>query len=442
VTASAGKKGIGVHKAKRSTFALGLTFALVALVVGVGLFQKDRITTALRPGEAIKINFDRDYRLRPFASQVKVAGIPIGVVTAVDSAVDGSAVVSVKVDSDVPAKLGSAPSAVIRATTLLGGNYYVDLVPGGLHTSFNGEISKDRTKVPVELDEVTAALPPQTLDSAKSAVEQLDKTLDVKGRTAIDQLLADAPGALEPATDVLGAARGTRPDTDLPNLVGGLESAAVALTQQQGQLDSIVQNLNTTSTVLGGHADDLARTIADLPATLDSTNAGLTRLDTTLGKLRDTADPARPVVQQLNTALQHTDPVLVKARPLVGRLKDLLIDARPLVQDLVPASQQATSVLDDVRGPVLDRLNGPVKKTVLSPYQGSGPYAGADSDKPLYQELGHMLANLDRATALTDANGATLAYEPGIGPGTVAGMPVSLEQLFSNLTKLGQHQEG
>lgn len=429
-------------KSKGSLFKLGAMFVVVALVAGLALFNKDRILTMLRPGTELSINFARDYRLQPFTTEVKVAGIPIGKVVDVREAPDGSADVTVKVDDDVPAKLRTAPSAVIRAATVLGGRYYVDLVPGGEKGTPAGEIPKDRTRVPVELDKVVDALPPNTLNSLQKTAGSLDATLDDEGRGAIDQLLADAPGTLDPAGDVLHAAQGTRPRQDLTDVVSGLESASSALTKEPGQLDSIVQNLGKVSTVLGDRASDLSHTVSGLPEALDSTNAGLSRLDGTLAKIKDVAGPARPVARELDTALQHADPVLAKARPLVNDLKNLLTDARPVVRDLVPTAQGLTTVLDDVRGPVLDRVNGPIKSTILSPYRGTGPYAGTSGDRPLYQELGYMLSNVDRASSMTDGNGASIAFEPGIGPGSIGGLPISLEQLYSNLMRLGQQQEG
>ncbi len=140
------------------------------------------------------------------------------------------------------------------------------------------------------------------------------------------------------------------------------------------------------------------------------------------------------MVRELNTVLATADPVLVKAQPVVSQLRGVLVDARPLVQDLVPAGRQATTVLDDLSGPVLDRVNGPVRQFVLAPYHGTGPYAAASSDKPVYQELAYMFTTLAHSSVLSDRNGATIALQPGVGAGTVGGLPISLEQLLVQLS--------
>jgi len=423
--------------ARRTPLRLGIVLIVATVIAGVLIFYKDRIVVALSPSSTIKVHLAENYGLAAYGSQVKIAGIEVGQITDV-AAEPGGAVVTVEVDPDAPEKLRSLPSARVRPTTLLGGNYFLDLVPGGPPGSFNGDIPKERTTVPVEMDKITRTLQPDTLRSLQADLRSLDGVLSADGRGALQDLVADAPATLRPAGPVLQAVRGTNPNTDLPNLVGGLQRTAAALTARQGQLDAIVNDLDKTSTVLGNRSADLSQTVAGMPATLDSANAGLRSLDVSLHKLGDTADRARPVARELSTALDHLDPVLAKVAPLVGKTNNLLVDARPLVDALTPTATQASAVLDDVRGPVLERLTGPVKTTVLSPYRGTGHYQNSGSDRPFYQELAYMITGMDRLAEVTDANGATIGFGIGVGPGTLSGLPISLEQLFGHLTGISQ----
>ncbi|MET8249151.1 MlaD family protein [Streptomyces sp. NPDC005202] len=428
---------------KFSPAKIGVLMAVVTLAIGAALFNKDRIATTLSAGDVLRINFPEDYKLREDVTEVKVAGVPVGRVSSVDRNGDGTAMVEVKIDDGVREKLGKSPSAEVRPVTLLGGKYYVELVPGGDKGSPDGTIPVQRTKVPVELDKVTRALQPSALDGARSSIAQLDKTLGNGGSTAIDELLADAPPALVPAGQVLTAAQGTNPRTDLTNLVHGLESTSRVLTEQDGQLDSIVRNLSSTSSVLGNRARDISGTLQTLPDALHSAKSGLSRLDTTLGKLKNTADSARPVARELNTTLKHADPVLVKAKPFVSNVRKLLVDTRPLVQDLVPASRQATEVMNGLNGPVLDRINGPITKFTLSPWNGTGNYTGSGSNKPFYKEVGFLAANMVREAVVSDRNGHVIMAHAGVGPGSVGGLPISFEQLVSQLIQMPvQKSEG
>ncbi|HEV7826668.1 MAG TPA: MlaD family protein [Mycobacteriales bacterium] len=418
---------------RTSPLTLGVIFLVGVLVAGLGLFQKNRIIATFRPGETVAADFTRDNHLRPFVSKVKVAGVPVGVVTAVGRDDGGTTEVAMKVDRGTREKLGTAPSAAIRPATFLGGNYYVELRPGGEPGRPHGTIPATRTTTPVELDRVLETLRPEARKGIRSTVRQLDGTLDADGRDAVEKLLRTAPGTLDPAGDVLAAARGTDPENDLTDLVSGLESTARVLSRRDGQLDGIVRDLRTTTASLAEHRAPVARTVADLPATLRSTRAGLTRLDGTLERVRVTATSARPAVRELDRLLARADPVLAEARPLVRDLRPLLADARPAVEQLVPAARTGTAVLGDLSGPVLDRVNGPVMRTVLSPYRGTGKYKGSGSDKPLYQEVGYMIAGLGAVSKQVDANGVALSFQPGLSPGSVGDLPISLEQLFFHL---------
>lgn len=427
------------HRAKVTPVKLGIVFVIVSLVAGVALFQKNRISTMLTPGETITIQFAEAHRLRVFVSDAKVAGVPVGTVSSVERTSEGITEVKVKVDHDVPRKLRSAPSAAIRPTTLLGGNYYVDLQPGGLPGSFGGVIPLSRSKVPVEMDKVSAALQPDARKGIRTSIRDLDDVLAGGGSDALRELSVNAPDVLDSAAGAFTGMRGTKPKTDLRDIVRGLEASSRVLSEQQDQLEGIVRNLRDTSAVLARRGGDMAITLSGMPATLDSTDTGLSRLDTTFDKLVDTADVARPVVRELGSVVSHFDPVLAEATPVIRDMRGVLAEAGPLVRDLAPASSRLGGVFDDVRGPVLKRVNGPIMKTLNSPFKGTGRYAGSGSKRPFYQELAYMATNADRAT-MTDENGAMISFLAGAGPGSVAGLPVSLEQLFRHLA--GQQEYG
>lgn len=420
------------RRAKVSPVKLGIVFVIVSVVAGVALFQKNRISTALASGETITIEFAQDYRLRRFVTDAKIAGVPVGTVSSIERKREGLTEITVKVDHDVRGKLRSTPSAAIRPTTLLGGNYYVDLVPGGVPGELEGPIPLSRTKIPVEMDKVSAALQPDARHGIRTNIRDMDEILANGGSDSLRELSRNAPEALDSAAEAFTGIQGTRPETDLRDVVRGMEATGRALSEQQHQLDGIVRNLRHTADVLGRRGTDMSVTLEGMPSTLDSTDAGLLRLDTTFAKLRDTADVARPAVRELGSVTRHFDPVLAEARPVIGDLRRVLTQARPLVRDLVPASTRLTGVFDDVRGPVLKRVNGPIMRTLNSPFEGTGRYAGSGSPNPFYQELAHMATNADRVT-MTDENGAMIGFLAGGGPGTVAGLPISLEQLFRQL---------
>ncbi len=417
-----------------TTTTVGVVFIVGLVVAAVVVFNKPAITTLLKPGDWRTIQLDANRFLFGNISQVKVAGVKAGIVQKVEPGPDGKAVVTVKMKHDAVEKLGSKPSAVVRPNTLLGGLYYISLRPGGDRTkAWTKEIPADRTRLPVELDQVAQTLQPKSLSGARTTIRQYDKALEQGGGKQLDAVLHDAPDTLGPGTNVLEALQGTRPNMDLPELVDNLEKTGGTLTKHEDQLPSIVRDLGTTSHVLADAAKPTSQAIHELPSTLDTADQGLNQLHTTLDKLKNTADPARPAVQQLSTTLDALNPVLVKALPVVKDLRGALHDARPLVKDLVPTSKRTTAVLDDLHGPVLNRINGPVAKTVLNPYHGSGPYKHSGGSTPVYQVVGHALTGFDMAGAEADKNGNAVEFHPGASPGSLNDLPVPLQHWLNNV---------
>ncbi|GAA5120143.1 MlaD family protein [Haloechinothrix salitolerans] len=415
-------------------FRIGAVVTVVLLATGIALFYKGSIGTVLRPGETVHAEFARDYWLRPNVTKVKIAGVPIGVVTGVEPVQQDKIRAALKIDPGIREKLGKAPSAAIRPTTLFGGNYYVELLPGGDEgTASSDTIPLSRTTVPVELDRVLEEFPPSTRASTQRAIRDLDETFGRKGVEAARDLVDAAPDTLAPTGRLLQAVRGTRPEVDLAKVVSGLESTARQLTRRDDQLDNILQSLRDTTSVLATERRPLANTISTAPGTLKETRSTMGALDKTLVRLEKTSKAARPTARNLAGLLKRTDPVLRNARPLVRDVRSLLQDVRPAVERLVPTVRTATGVLDDVRGPVLDRVNGPIMRTVLSPYRGTGPYEGTGADRPFYQELAYMISGFGNASKLTDRNGAAVAIEPGISLGSVGGTPLNLERLLGNV---------
>ncbi|CAM3381794.1 MlaD family protein [Nocardioides dubius] len=422
-------------KRRLSSAQIGIVMLVGTLVIGWALFNKDRISSAMMSGDEVTVHFDRQYKLRPHVSEVKVGFVPVGKVVGVEEESDSTAKVTLKVDEDVLRTLGSEPSATIRATTLLGGSYFVDLAAGGDPGSFaSREIPVARTEVAVELDKVARTLQPEALDGLTGTLDRVNATLDEDGRAAVDRLLSDADDTLVPAASVLKAARGEKPETDLTKVVQGLESTARVLNRKPGQLAAIVEDLDTTTAVLARRSPELASTVARLPGTLDQTRTALARLDSSLGLLQDTAAEARPVAQELTRTLQEVDPVLVKARPVVTDLRSVVADALPVVRNLVPSAQGLDSVVRDVKGPVIDRVNGPINTWLYDDYVGNRNYALSKSDRPMYEEIALTITNLSRASNMFDANGHIVGVQPGVGVGSLGGLPLSTEQLFKVLT--------
>lgn len=411
---------------------IGLVLLTLVLVGGTALFKKTQISTALSSGDTVQAAFERNYRLRAHVTEVKIAGVPVGLVTDVERNAD-EFLVSMKLDDGAKDRLGATPSAAVRPTTLMGGNYYIDLRPGGKDGEFTGDIPVSRTTVPVELDRVLEVLKPSVRESLPRTVGRLDASLERDGQRAVRKLTKAAPGTLEPAGEVLNALRGTRPGQDLQDLVTDLGSLAEGLSRSPEELDGAVKGLHRTSGMLADTRQQVADAVESLPGTLRNTRTGLASLSGTLDQLEKTAHDARPAARALDPLLEELEPALRELRPVVRDLRPTLVDLRPLVEDLVPTATTARRVLDDVDGDPLKRVNGPIMDTVLSPWKGTGDYEGGGNDTVFYKELGNLIAGMNNAGRMTDRNGSTIHFQPGFGIGSLSGTPISFERLLKQL---------
>lgn len=421
-----------LHRFERfSAPRVGVVAITLLMVLGVTLFQKTQIMTYLSPSDEIRVTFARDYQLRSYVTKVKVAGVPVGIVTEVEHRRDGTAVATLQLDKGVKEKLRSDPSAALRPTTLLGGNYYVELAPGG-DPGETKAIGADRTTTPVELDRVLETLKPEARASTQRTIRRLDATLDTRGQKAFRALVDDAPETLRPLGQTLSALRGERP-ADLRKLVSSLDDTARTLEENRGSLSSALDGLAEVSGTLAVSSPDVAEAVEDLPETLRSTRSGLGALDHTLGELRDVSDDALPTARRLTSTLQALDPALRELRPVVADLRPALADLRPLVDDLVPSAVAGTSVLEDLDGPTLDRVKGPIVDAVNSDWHGTGLYADGGGDTVFYKELGDLIGGMNNASRMTDRNGSTIHFQPGFGVGSLSNTPISFEQLLMRL---------
>lgn len=421
-----------LHRFERfSAPRVGVVAITLLVLVGVLLFQKTQITTFLSPGDEMRVAFARDYQLRSHVTRVKVAGVPVGIVTDVEHKPDGTAVATLHLEKGVKEKLRTDPGAALRPTTLLGGNYYVELSPGG-DPGATEAIGVDRTTTPVELDRVLEVLKPEARTSTQRTIRRLDGTLDADGREAVRGLVDDAPATLKPLGVTLSSLRGEQPG-DLRKLVSSLDSTARTLNEERATLETALSGLADVSGTLAASSPDVAEAVEDLPQTLDATRSGLDALDHSLAEVRDVSDDALPTAHRLSTTLAALNPALRELRPVLTDLRPALADLRPVVEDLVPIAVDGTTVLEDLDGPTLDRVKGPIVDALNSDWHGTGEYAKGGGDTPLYKEIADFIAGMNNAGRMTDKNGSTIHFQPGFGVGSLSDTPISFEQLLMQL---------
>jgi phospholipid/cholesterol/gamma-HCH transport system substrate-binding protein len=394
-----------------SVTKIGAIAAALCLLAGTLLFFKTQITVALRDGDTVTVDFSRDYKVRPNVTRVKVAGVPIGLVTGIEPHGDGSRM-TLKVNEGIIETLGSEPSAAIRPTTILGGNYYVELMPGGDRGQALSEtIPVDRTTVPVELDATIGMLTGPARRSISKDVELLDTTFSGPATPALRDFARSSPPNLRSSAELLQSLAGTQPDSDLTKAITGLESIAKQLTTDREALTDDLQGAATFSGTLARQSSAISSTVAQAPETLRRTQSGLDDLSGILDEVTATSETALPSVRALTDLLRSSPDDLKTLRPVVSDLQPLMRDLDPTIQQAVPAASNLQELVNDVRSPVIDRFNGPILRTLNSPTGGKGSPLG-------YQQVAYMFTTLNLNSMTTDSNGAMINFQPGVGPDT------------------------
>lgn len=413
----------------------GVALVLVIVVAVLALVFKNEIKVALRDGETIQAEFAQSYGLVDGVTKVKIAGLQVGVVTDVEHTDEGTALVSMKVEEEALDSIGSTPTARVVPLTLLGGQYSVELHRGG-----NGDYDRDkiglaRTSMPVELDRVLEALPSDTRRATQRLLGNTDKTLKKGGTANLRGLVDVAPDVLPPAGTLLRSMQGQNPGNDLPSIVTDLQDMASVLVARDRQVSAALSDLDTTTSALAARRADVADTVSRLPDALDAADRGLAQLDGTLELLDVSTDKLKPAVEEIAPLLDELRPTIAEARPILAQLPPITSGARGVLRQLVPAVPVATDLVDDLRGPVIDRIEGPILAKLGSTWHGEDEFkhsgGGIQADNKFYEEIAYVVTNLNRSVMSKDAQGSVLHFQAGAGLSSV--QPLALDEQLAAL---------
>lgn len=362
----------------------GLGLVLVAALSGCGAFSNDTSRT-------MTASFDRTVGLY-VASEVRVLGVSIGEVTAIEP--EGERVrVEMKYDDkyDIPADA----MAVVVAPSIVS-DRYVQLTPvyqGGPALEDGATLSDDRTAVPVELDEIYASL------------DKLNVALGPKG--------ANKDGAL---SDLLSV--GAR------NLDGNGELLNATLKD----FSQLVSTVNSSRDDLFGTVTNLAdftTTIANSDGTVRAFNRDLAQVAEQLeGEREDLATAVRELSFALGEVASF---VRENKEDLTGSISDLagvtgvLVKQRTALEEFLDVSPTALSNLQLAYNPSTGTLDTRDNNTHEGEQNPLGVVCNllATAGQPLEmcEELGGLLPPL-----LGSAQGSGGAQQPG-APAPGGGLP-------------------
>jgi phospholipid/cholesterol/gamma-HCH transport system substrate-binding protein len=287
---------------------------------------------------------------------VKVGGVTVGSVHAIDLTSDNQAQITLRIDDPRFRPLHEGTIATIRNTSLSSvAGRQIALQPGpnsNPKIADHGVIKGENTRPIVDLD-------------------QLLNTLDAQARTSLQELVhggavafgshpKQADAALQALNPALSQARQTTQE-----LVGDQATFERVLVESAGVVSSVA-----------ARAGDLQAGVANGAQVADAVAAESQSLDSALRRAPEALRTSNTTLAELRSALTDLRPALRDAQPAAPRLANVLRLAQPVVHEAGPVVGQVRSVLPDVTAillglPKLDATARPAFAATAGALQGS-----------------------------------------------------------------------
>ncbi|MEH0938961.1 MCE family protein [Micromonospora psammae] len=281
--------------------AVGLTLVVAALL---GAFQLDRLADLT--GRAYQAAF-HDASGLTTGNEVRVAGVRVGKVTAVELAREGAPYVRVRfrVDDD-SIRLGADTGATIRIKTVLGQKYLALSPAGPGRLPEGGQIPLARTAAPFDVVQAVTGLA-DTLD--KVDTEQLAEAF-----TTLSETFADTP-------DSVGA-----------SLVG-LSRLSRTVAGRDAELRALLTRARTVTGVLATRDEEFRKLVTDGEALLGEVSR---RRDAIRKLLVGTDKLATELSGLVDDNRERLAPALRKLRDVVAVLQRNKDDLEKTIQRMGP----------------------------------------------------------------------------------------------------------
>jgi virulence factor Mce-like protein len=331
---------------------VAIGFALSCFALALFLWITFGGPLPLKPeGYRFTVPFDEATQLA-VESDVRISGVPVGKVKAVELGDNGKADATIELDSRY-APIPKDTRAMLRTKTLLG-ETFVELTPGngqGPTLEEGGTLPEAQVAPSVQLDEIWRTFNAKTRDAFRVWMQGTAAALKGRGPDLSAAIAELAPFAEE--TNSLLRVLDSQ-DQAVRQLVHNGGTVFQALSERQGQLRGLIQNTQAVFSTTARRNRDLAELFRILPTFQRESRLTLARLN----RFARTADP---LVQQLRPAARELSPTLDAAQKAAPDLKaffDKGLRGAINVSDTgFPALRR---LLSDDFTPLLSRLGGSV----------------------------------------------------------------------------------
>jgi phospholipid/cholesterol/gamma-HCH transport system substrate-binding protein len=424
---------VDMQKSNPVRFGL-IAIVLTAIVVYFG-FTKH---IPFKHGFRLNAVFPTAVNIAP-KSPVRIAGVNVGTVKSVKR-VGNTGVVTMEITK------GGLPihrdaTLKIRARILLEGNWFVDLQPGTPSSptvSSGYTVPITQTSDPVQLDQVLDALNTDTranlqtlliefgsaLTRKPTAAENAEQNPAVRGLNgaqAIKKTYYDAPEALKSGTIVTQSFAGVE-QHDLSKLIAGSEKLTAALNVHEQELGEFVGNFNTFLGALATQSTSLAKTVAELPGTLQNASRAFTNFNAATPAIRKFSLDLVPGVEQTPATIAAAFPWIEQTQASLaptelGGVAKGLRESAPTVAGLV-TPQAAFIKQTDLFSQCLSKIIFPAGNTKL---QDGSSTSGVEA----YREFWYAMVGLAGSAQSFDGNGQTNRFLVETGGQTLRSAPTT-----------------
>ena len=312
-------------------------FGAVSAACGIYIVTQQRLRTPLEDRYEVRVELPSSQSLTSGQNQaVNVAGVRVGDVVSTRLR-EGRSLVTLSIERGRLPRVHADARVQLRPNTPLK-DMQIELHPGRPPAPVLDEgdlLPVSRATVPVDSDELTAALDADTRAYFQALVVAAERGLRGRGRDLRLALRALGP-TTEQLRDLNGALVARR--RELARLVHNLAVLTRATAAKDRELATAVEAGATTLRAVAEQESALRESVALLPGTLSAARSSLVNATA----LADETGPAlralMPTARRLPRALRAADPLLRRTEPLLRtQVRPLIREAGPVVADLVPA---------------------------------------------------------------------------------------------------------
>jgi ABC-type transporter Mla subunit MlaD len=319
-----------LQRAKRPLrFGLGFLVVL-AILVWFGFTKHVPFTHGFR----LNAVFPTAVNISP-NTVVREAGVNVGKVTSIQRLGNAGEVRMEISNAGLP--IHRDATLKIRPRLFLEGNWFVEVQPGSppaprLHSGATIPITQ--TAVPVQLDQVLAALNSDTranlqeflieygraLSAKPTPAENAEQDPEVRGLSgaeALNRAASHGPSALR-GTAIVNQALGGTHERDLSTQVASINRITAALDVHSQALAELITNFNTFFESFAAQSSSLRRTVAQLPGTLRTATHSFRELEAAYPAIRSFSEAITPGVEQTPATISAFLPWIAQVRGLLG----------------------------------------------------------------------------------------------------------------------------